>query len=188
MNNKSNEENKNSKEERKTFIKQILVVIILAFFIRTFIFNVTYVSGDSMNPTLSHKDRLIVKKYESVLNIEEYARGDVVVFKSPLEKDNRTFIKRVIGVPGDKINILDGKIFINDDYIEEGYIEEDSFTESLTYGENYIVPESEVFVIGDNRLPGGSNDSRRFGSISVNEIKGRAVFRIFPFDKIGKDF
>nr|WP_300002777.1 signal peptidase I [Tissierella sp.] len=175
-------------EDKKGFIKQIGLVILVAILIRAFIFNITIVSGDSMSPTLENKDRLLVKKYEAVLKTEDYKRGDVVLFKSPLKDDKRTFIKRVIGLAGDKINILEGRLFVNDNYMEEDYIESGIVTESLLYGEEYIVPENSIFVLGDNRLPGASNDSRRFASIPIKSIKGKAVFRIFPFDKFGKEF
>lgn len=185
---KSNEKNKKIENNTKQWIKSIGMAIIIAIFIKTFIFNVTYVKGDSMNPTLKESDRLILKKYGTVLKTEEYKRGDIVVFESPLENDNRSFIKRVIGVPGDKINISNGELYINDEYIKEPYIANNSFTESLSYGDRYIVLENELFVIGDNRFPGESNDSRSFGSVSLENIEGKVVLRIFPLNKIGKDF
>ncbi len=184
----------NSKVKGKTAktIKQewieSLIIIIVGILINTLVFSITAVSGESMAPTLEDGDRLLIRKYKVVLNTEEYNRGDIVVFRSPLEGDNRSFIKRVIGFPGDKINILDGKLYINDKYIKEPYVENKLFTESLLYGENYIVPKDEIFVIGDNRFPRGSNDSRSFGSISSKEIEGKVVFKIFPFGKMSKDF
>lgn len=186
MKDKLNDENKTSKTNKREWMESIIIVII-AIVINVFIFNITTVSGESMNPTLENGDRLILKKYEKLLNTEVYSRGDIVVFKSPLDKDNRSFIKRVVGVPGDKINISRGDLYINDEYIKEPYVENESFTESLSYGKNYIVPEYKIFVMGDNRLTGGSNDSRSFGSISVEEIKGKVVLRIFPFNKINKN-
>lgn len=138
-----------------------------------------------MYPTLEEGDRLILKKYETALKTQEYKRGDIVVFKSPLENDNRSFIKRVIGLPGDKISIFNGQLYINDRKIEESYIEKDSFTDSLTYGDGYTVLENELFVIGDNRLPGKSSDSRSFGGITLEAIEGKVVIRIFPISKFG---
>lgn len=186
MKHKLSDENKTSKTNKQEWIETIIIGIVVIV-INVFVFNITTVSGESMNPTLGNGDRLILKKYETLLNTEEYNRGDIVVFKSPLDKDNRSFIKRVVGISGDKINILGGNIYINDEYINEPYVEKESFTESLSYGENFIVPEDEIFVMGDNRLTGGSNDSRSFGSVSVEGIKGKIVLRIFPFNKIDKD-
>ena len=172
----------------KNEIIELICTIAIVLFINTFIFGITVVSGESMNPTLQNKDRILLKKYESTLGIDEYNYGDIVVFKSPLENDNRLFIKRVIGIPGDKIEIIEDKLYINNKYIEENYIDTESYTESLVYGESYLVPQNEIFVIGDNRFPGASNDSRSFGSITFNRIEGKAIFRIFPLNKIGKEF
>ncbi|MDR7857877.1 signal peptidase I [Tissierella sp.] len=187
MNFSSKVKDKIAEANKREWIES-LIIIIVGIFINTFIFSITAVSGESMAPTLEDGDRLLLRKYKVVLNTEEYNRGDIVVFRSPLEDDSRAFVKRVIGVPGDKINILEGKLYINDEYIKETYVESKSFTESLLYGVNYIVPKDEVFVIGDNRLPRGSNDSRSFGSVSMEEIKGKVVFKIFPFNRMGKDF
>lgn len=177
----------NTNKLSKNEIIELVITFAIVIFINTFIFGITTVSGESMNPTLENRDRLILKKYGSVLRIEEYNYGDIVVLKSPLENDKRLFIKRVIGTPGDKIEIKNGELYINNNHIEENYIDNNSYTEPLSYGQNYLVPENEFFVIGDNRLPGGSNDSRGFGSISLSEIKGKVVFRIFPFNKAGKN-
>lgn len=179
--------NEGSKNNKREWIES-LTIILVVMFINIFIFGITTVSGESMNPTLSNNDRLILKKYRATLQIEKYDRGDIVVFKSPLEKDKRLFIKRIIGLPGDKINISDGKVFVNDKYIEETYIENNLYTEELLYGDNFIVPEGEIFVVGDNRLRGCSNDSRNFGSILLEDIKGKVILRVFPFNKFGKDF
>lgn len=175
------------KSTLKEWVISIGVAILTAIFIQTFIFNVTLVDGVSMYPTLEDHDRLILKKYEALLKTEDYERGDIVVFASPLEDDDRSFIKRVIGVPGDEISIQRGKIYVNDEMIDEPYIEENSFTKPLYFGEYYIVLENELFVVGDNRLPGKSNDSRSFGSISLDDVKGKIVFRFFPLRKFEKN-
>ena len=187
MKHKLSDENKTSKTNKREWIETIIMGIIVIV-INVFVFNITIVNGESMNPTFENGDRLILKKYETLLNTEEYNRGDIVAFKSPIDKDNRFFIKRVVGISGDKINISEGNLYINDKYINEPYVENESFTEALSYGENFIVPEDKIFVMGDNRFPGGSNDSRSFGSVSVDQIKGKVVLRIFPFNKINKAF
>lgn len=179
--------NEGSKNNKREWIES-LTIILIVMFINIFIFGITTVRGESMNPTLSNNDRLLLKKYGATLEIEKYHRDDMVVFKSPLEKDKRLFIKRIIGLPGDKINISNGDVFVNNKCIEETYIENNSYTEELFYGNNFIVPEGEVFVVGDNRSRGGSNDSRSFGSIHLENIKGKVMLRVFPFNKFGKDF
>ena len=184
-------ESEKRKREIKTsvreWIKSIGIALLASIFITTFVFNSAVVKGNSMYPTLEENDRLIVKKYEAVLETEEYKRGDVIVFESPLENEDKYFIKRVIGLPGDKINISDGKLYINEIMIEEPYIDENSFTEALIFGTNYVVAENELFVMGDNRLPGKSNDSRSFGGISVEKVEGKIVFRLLPLNKIESD-
>lgn len=170
--------NEGTKNIKREWIES-LTIILIVMFINIFIFGITTVRGESMDPTLNNNDRLLLKKYGATLQIEKYDRGDIVVFKSPLEKDKRLFIKRIIGLPGDKINILDGKVFVNDKCIEETYIKNNSYTKELLYGENFTVPEGEIFVVGDNRLRGGSNDSRSFGSIPLEDIKGKVILRVF---------
>jgi len=186
MKDKLSDENKTSETNKRDWIETIMIGIVVIV-LNVFVFNITIVKGESMNPTLGNGDRLILKKYETLLKTEEYNRGDIVAFRSPIDKDNRIFVKRVVGISGDEISIVEGDLYINGEYVNEPYVPNESFTESLSYGGNFIVPEDEIFVMGDNRFPGGSNDSRSFGSVSIEEIKGKVVFRIFPFNKINKD-
>lgn len=185
MNNNFYRNNRKEKNNKIEWLKSFAIAIIISFFIKFLIFDVTYVKGDSMNPTLEEGDRLILKKYGTVLDIEEYDRGDIVIFPSPLENDRRLFIKRIIGLPGDKIDIIDGQIYINDEYVFEPYIQKHSFTQSIIFGNNYIVPKNHIFVIGDNRTNRGSFDSRHFGSVPIEKVKGKIIFRVFPFSKAG---
>lgn len=172
----------------KDWIKSLAVAAAATMFVTTFIFSSAVLQGDSMYPTLSDSDRLIVKKYEAVLKTEEYRRGDIIVFESPLEDDDRIFIKRVIGLPGETIRIFQGDLYVDDIKIEEPYLADDLYIEPLFYGAEYLVPENELFVLGDNRLPDKSNDSRSFGSISSDAVEGIIVLRILPLDKAGADF
>ena len=112
-------------------------------------------------------------------------RGDVVVLEAP-DTSNKDYIKRVIGVEGDKVEIIDGKVYVNEELLVEDYIEGDSYTH--VYNENsWIVPKGEVFVLGDNREEGASKDSRYFGCVSIESIKGVTGFRYYPFDnRFGK--
>ena len=169
------------------WMKSLIIALLTALFVTTFLFSTAVVKGSSMYPTLEENDRLIVKKYETLLKTEEYRRGDIIVFESPLEYEEKYFIKRVIGIPGDQITISDGKVHVNDEIIEEPYIDQYAFTETLFFGDDYIVSENEVFVMGDNRLPGKSNDSRSFGSISIDKIEGKVLLRVLPLDRIDSD-
>ena len=173
-----------TKKKSCVLFKGILGIFIILLLISSRpIINITVVRGESMNPTLNDGDKLILAKNK--VQTTSYKRGDLVVFISPEDK-TKLLIKRIIGLPGDKINIEKGYVKVNDEYIDEPYIDKDIYTQSLKKGDDYIVPENRIFVIGDNRLPKRSNDSRFFGSISLESVKGKAVFRIYPFNKIQK--
>lgn len=184
-NNKNNEQNKDKESSGEVieWIKSIVIAIVVAVLIKTFIFNSTYVLGNSMHPTLHEKDRLFAMKIP--LYFSGPSRGDVVVISAP-DDTNKDYIKRVIGIEGDKVEIVDGKVYLNRKILEEDYIEEGSYTQ--TYDEDtWIVPEGEIFVLGDNRADGASKDSRIFGTVSVDSIKGITEFRYYPLgDGFGK--
>lgn len=142
------------------WIKSILLAVIIALFIKSFVFNTTYVLGNSMYPTLHERDRLFANKIP--LYFSSPNRGEIIVLKAP-DIANKDYIKRVIGIEGgDTVAIIDGKVYLNGKLLEEDYIEEDVYTE-VYGGENYWeVPEGHVFVLGDNRHEGASKDSRFF--------------------------
>lgn len=139
--------------------------------IRTFIATPVRVDGDSMNKTFKNGDILILYKLSKI------KRFDVIVLHE--EKDNEKIIKRVIGMPGDTVAIKDGEIYINDEKIDDEY----AYGMTSDY-DRITLKSDEYFILGDNRLI--SKDSRYFGSIKEKEIKGKVVFRIFPFSKFGK--
>lgn len=176
-------ENRNAKTETIEWIKSILSAIVIAILIKTFIFNTTYVLGNSMLPTLHEKDRLFANKIS--LYFSGPSRGDVVVLKAP-DAPDKDYIKRVIGIEGDKVEIVDGKVYLNDKLLNEDYIDINSYTH--VYDQNtWQVPRGYVFVLGDNREEGASKDSRYFGCIDIKTIKGIAGFRYFPIDgRFGK--
>ena len=169
------------------FLQILGMILLLEIFINTFVFNVTQVRGDSMQPTLESGDMLLLKRYKTFLNIEKYNRGDIIVFKSPLPGRKTHFIKRVIGVPGDRINIMEGKVHIDGEKIDEPYIQEGVYTETLIYGTDFTVPNGQVFVMGDNRMPGESTDSRMFSSISTESIEGKISFKYTAPNKIERN-
>lgn len=177
------DDNKNTKNEVFEWIKSILLAIVIAVIIKTFIFNTTYVLGNSMYPTLHERDRLFANKISLYFSGPE--RGEIVVLKAP-DTNNKDYIKRVIGVGGDTVSIIDGKVYLNGEILEEDYIEEDAYTH--VYNENYWeVPKGYIFVLGDNRDEGASKDSRYFGCVSIDTIKGITGFRYFPFNsRFGK--
>ncbi len=139
--------------------------------IRSFIATPVRVDGDSMNKTFKNGDILILYKLSKI------KRFDVIVLHE--EKDNEKIIKRVIGMPGDTVAIKDGEIYINDEKIDDEY----AYGMTSDY-DRITLKSDEYFILGDNRLI--SKDSRYFGPIKEKEIKGKVVFRIFPFSKFGK--
>ncbi|NLK44238.1 MAG: signal peptidase I [Tissierellia bacterium] len=173
------ENNKDVKKEVLEWIKSIGLAIVIAVLIKTFVFNTTYVLGNSMYPTLHERDRLFANKLS--LYFGGPSRGDVVVLEAP-DVPKKDYIKRVIGIEGDIVEIIDGKVYLNGSLLKEDYIDEDAYTH--VYDKNrWVVPEDHVFVLGDNRDEGASKDSRYFGCISIETIKGITGFRYFPIDK-----
>ncbi len=164
------------KTEIIEWVKSIALAVIIAIIIKMFIFNTTYVLGYSMYPTLHEKDRLFTNKI--VYTFGEPKIGDIVVLEAPDDPD-KDYIKRVIALEGDIVEISDGKIYVNDNLLNENYLKKDVYT----YGDLKVkVPENEVFVLGDNRNRSASKDSRYFGTISIDSIKGKAIYRYYPFD------
>lgn len=154
-------------------IKEVIpyiVIVVVVVLIRTFIITPVRVDGDSMKNTLKNGDILLLYKLSSI------DRFDIIVLDE--EKDNEKIIKRVIGLPGETVAIKKGKIYINDKVINDEY----AYGETSDYNK-VTLKDDEYFILGDNRLI--SKDSRYFGPIKDNEIKGKIVFRLFPFTKIG---
>lgn len=177
------QEKTTAKTEIREWVKSILTAIILAFIIKTFIFNTTYVLGNSMSPTLHEKDRLFAIKVPLYFSGPD--RGDVVVLEAP-DDPRKDYIKRVIGIEGDRVDIIEGKVYLNGEELGEDYIQDGAYTH-IYYEDSWIVEEDEVFLLGDNRNEGASKDSRYFGCVKIESLKGITGFRYFPFDnRFGK--
>lgn len=176
-------ESKSFSKEIIEWIKSILFAVVIAFFIKSFIFNTTFVQGMSMYPTLMERDRLFSNKIP--LYFRGPNRGDVVILKSPMG-DGKDYIKRVVAIEGDRLEIRDGLVYLNGEVLEEPYIEEGIYTHTGNTNTWYI-GEGQVFVLGDNRNVDASIDSRYFGPIDIKTLKGITSFRYFPFkDRFGK--
>lgn len=189
-----NDENSNklNKEERRKleqdepkkenviweWFKSIVIALLLAFIIKTFFYEPTRVQGTSMNHTLENEDRVIVDKIS--MKFRELKRGDIIVMEFDTSHD---YIKRIVGLPGEIIQIIDGQVYINGNLFEEEYIYGDE-TGTIN-GFEWRLGEDEYFVMGDNRTPGGSTDSRVFGPVNIEKIRGVANFRFYPLDEIG---
>ncbi len=157
------------------------IAVILGVLIVTFVAQITVVKGSSMEITLHDGDRLIIEKISP--RIANIKRGDIVTIDDPikLNKEIRPIIKRVIGVEGDHVQILDGKVFVNGEELEEGYINGDTTLEVDEEYSDVKVEEGCIYVLGDNRLPHMSRDSRTLGTESMDYVTGKALLRFFPF-------
>lgn len=164
-------------EEIKDWVVSILIAVVLAFFIRYFIVELYMVEGPSMRPTLVNGERLVVNKF--IYRFKTPERGDVLVFRYP-QDPSRDFIKRVIAIPGDTVEIKDGRVFVNGQLLNETYILE------KTRGSYPLstVPQGRIFVMGDNR--NNSEDSRfkDVGFVPFELIKGKAVVVFWPLDQL----
>mgnify|MGYP000538060685 FL=1 len=168
----------------KSLIKDIIVAAILAAAVISFV-RPTIVKQTSMQDTLNPNDYIIMYR-RAYSGDKEPKRGDIVIFKSELQDENgknKLLIKRVIGLPGDKITINDGKVYINDKEYDESYLKDGYTTGSVN---NFKVPKGEYFVMGDNRVVSIDSRYSEVGCVKKDAIKGRAVLRLFPFTKIRK--
>ena len=168
----------------KSLIKDIIVAAILAAVVISFV-RPTIVKQTSMQDTLNPNDYIIMYRM-AYSGDKEPKRGDIVIFKSELQDENgknKLLIKRVIGLPGDKITINDGKVYINDKEYDENYLKDGYTTGSVN---NFKVPKGEYFVMGDNRVVSIDSRYSEVGCVKKDAIKGRAVLRLFPFTKIKK--
>lgn len=152
------------------WLKSILVAVVLALVIRTFLLEVFLVQGESMLPTLQDRERLLVSKVQYYFREPE--PGEIIVFKVSPERD---FIKRVIATAGDEVRVDFDGVYVNGVRLQENYVLEKN-NEKLFGPE--VVPEGYVFVMGDNR--NNSMDSRSIGYVKLEEIKGKAMFVFWP--------
>ncbi|MBC9785550.1 signal peptidase I [Heliobacterium chlorum] len=160
------------------YVGPVMFALILSLFIRTYIAEAYWIPSESMVPTLNVNDHLIVEKVtEKIVGFE---RGDIIVFKAPpqLAKDEN-LIKRVIGLPGDTVEIHNGKLYINNEVLDEPYVK----VKMLQDFKPFTVPENSLFVLGDNR--NNSYDSRYWGVVPQETVIGKAVARYYPFNEMG---
>ncbi len=179
----------------KEYIEPIIIAVLIALFIRTFIIQAFKIPSSSMEPTLQVGDYILVSKFIYGIKIpftdiklfpwSKPKRGDIVVFIYPKDR-SKDFIKRVIGTEGEKVEILRNKIYVNDRLIDDpwGYYDEKSdwlkyYQSKERYGPE-MVPKDSIFVLGDNR--DNSQDSRFWGYVHVKEVKGKAFIVYFSWD------
>ena len=162
------------------WVRDLFVSVILAMIVILFLYQPVKVEGTSMMPSLVDQERIFINKFSYRLGFGEVERGDMVVFRYPGDV-SKSFIKRVVGLPGDTVEIRHGKVFVNDEALKEDYVPN-------RYRDNsnmqpYRVPDDEYFVLGDHRNT--SNDSRSWGPVPRHYIYGKAVFVYWPIDKMG---
>lgn len=159
------------------WVEAIGIAVILALLIRTFLIQPFYIPSGSMEPTLQVGDKIIVNKLGN--RFKDPERGQVIVFRYPLDK-SQDFIKRVVGMPGEVIELLDSQVFVNGELLEENYLPADQLYPDFG---PITVPEESYFVLGDNR--DNSQDSRAWGFLHRDLVVGRAVAIFWPLDRLG---
>jgi signal peptidase I len=164
--------------EIRAWARDLVVAAALAAVIIVFFYQPVKVEGTSMAPSLSDQERIFINKF--VYHVGVIERGDVVVFWYPLDR-SKSFIKRVIGLPGDLIEIRQGRVFINDEPLAEPYVPAE-YVDLSDYAPLRVRP-GEYFVMGDHRI--SSNDSRMFGPVPASYIYGKAVFAYWPMAQFG---
>jgi len=192
------------KSTLREYFESIVIAVILALFVRTWVVQAFKIPTGSMENNLLIGDHLLVNKFvfgpttgpveEAVLPVRDIRRGDVVVFKYPDEPE-RDFIKRVIGLPGETLELRNKKVYINGQPIEESYVhflepfaegqEVTSFDVRERYGP-VRVPEHQYFVMGDNR--DNSQDSRYWGFLPDHYIKGKALMIYWSYESGSEDY
>jgi signal peptidase I len=161
------------------FLIQLFVVLALVFgFVRPFVMEAFWIPSGSMIPTLEIGDRVLVNKF--IYRFTEPKRGDIIVFRS-VDNPDEDLIKRVVGLPGDKISEKNGKLFVNGKRQKEPYTNK-KLPDRISFART-TVPKNHVFVMGDNRA--NSADSRVFGPLPEKNIEGEAFLRFWPPDRIG---
>jgi signal peptidase I len=161
------------------WLRDLIISLAISAFIIVFLYQPVKVEGTSMMPSLDDQERIFVNKF--VYRWEPIERGDIVVFRYPRDP-SKSYIKRVIGVPGDRIRIDSGQVYVNGEPIDEDYVPP-AYADERSYSEITVPPRS-YFMLGDHRSM--SNDSRDFGSVKEGYIFGKAVFGYWPMDKLGR--
>jgi signal peptidase I len=166
------------RNEIRVWTRDLLIAIGLALVIIVFLYQPVKVEGTSMAPLLSDQERIFINKF--VYRFEPIQRGDVVVFWYPLDH-SKSFIKRVIGLPGETVQIRQGAVYVDGNMVPEPYVPR-QYEDVSDFGP-VRVEMDHYFVMGDHRI--SSNDSRVFGSVASRFIYGRAVFAYWPVDHFG---
>jgi signal peptidase I len=164
--------------DMQVWLRDIFFSIAIAAVVIVFLYQPVKVEGTSMLPWLQDQERIFVNKF--VYRFEDIARGDIIVFRFPLDP-SKSYIKRVVGLPGDVVEIDEGRLVINGLEVPEPYVLP-HFRDHAS-SRAAVVPEGEFYVLGDHRNT--SNDSRTWGTVARKYITGKAVFAYWPLDRFG---
>src|SRR5580698_4149333 len=160
--------------------RDLMISVVLAIFVILFIYQPVKVEGTSMMPTLDDQERIFINKFVYRFHFGNIDRGNTVVFWFPGDP-SKSYIKRVIGMPGDRVEVDQGTVIVNGQRLVESYVPPE-FRDQSSMPER-VVPREEFFVLGDHRS--SSNDSRAWGMVPRRYIYGKAVFIYWPLDKMG---
>jgi signal peptidase I len=170
-----------------SWVRDLTFSVLIAVVLIVFIYQPVKVEGTSMEPSLDDQERIFINKFTYELGLGQIERGDTVVFWYPGDR-SKSYIKRVIGLPGDRIRVDNGQVFVNDRPLAEDYVPQ-RYRDTLSWpsdapGVDRVVPDGSYFVLGDHRSQ--SSDSRAWGYVPRSDIYGKAVFVYWPIDKMGR--
>lgn len=163
----------------KSYLLCIVLAVAVAFAIRTWALIPTQVSGSSMEPTLTENDKVLTSPLPYLWGQPQ--RGDIVVFQAPNEAEGIYYVKRIIGLPGEHLQIMDGQVYIEEKLLTENYLAGNSTQGYI----DTLVPNGCVFVMGDNREISHDSRDRDVSFIDISDISGKAILRIYPFETFG---
>jgi len=163
-----------------SWLRDLTVSVLIAVVVILFLYQPVRVEGTSMMPALVDQERIFINKFSYRFGISEINRGDTVVFWFPGDP-SKSFIKRVIGVPGDKVQVTDGQVSVNQTMLDEPYVP-NAYRDRISTPLR-VVPPGEYYVLGDHRS--SSNDSRMWGTVPRHYIYGKAAFVYWPLDRMG---
>ncbi len=164
-----------------SWVRDLAFSVLIAVILIVFIYQPVKVEGTSMMPTLTDQERIFINKFTYHLGLGDIERGDTVVFWFPLDP-TKSYIKRVIGIPGDVVRIEAGQVIVNGRPLEEEYVPEE-YRDRVSW-EPHRIPPNQFFVLGDHR--NSSSDSRTWGFVNRDAIYGKAVFSYWPPQKMGR--
>ncbi len=165
------------------WIRDLAFSVLIAVVLIVFIYQPVKVEGTSMMPSLKNQERIFINKFTYRFGLGSIRRGDAVVFWYPMDP-TKSYIKRVIGIPGDRIRIASGQVYVNNRPLIEDYVTDRDNGSWPPSAHDQAVPPDRYFVLGDNRS--SSSDSRAWGFVPRENIYGKAVFAYWPLEEMGR--